>query len=88
MAWLRTVSRAEATGALAAAYDAMDSRHMPAVYRVPGGEPAGIIRAHSLDPDLLRVTFPVSGALRSGALPWADYELLAGATSRASQCFY
>lgn len=88
MAWLRTVSRAEATGALAEAYDAMDSRPMPAVYRAPHGEPAGIIRAHSLDPELLRATFPVSGALRSGGLPWADYELLADVTSRASQCFY
>jgi hypothetical protein len=88
MAWLTTVSRAEATGALAEAYDAMDGRPIPAVYRAPHGEVAGIIRAHSLDPELLRRTFPVSGALRSGELPWADYELLAGVTSRTNQCFY
>jgi hypothetical protein len=88
VAWLRIVSRAEATGALAEAYDAMDSRAMPDVYRTPHGEPAGIIRAHSLDPELLRRTFPVSGALRAGGLPWEDYELLAGVTSRTNQCFY
>lgn len=80
MAWLATVSRAEATGALAEAYAAMDSRLMPDVYRAPHGEVAGIIRAHSLDAELLRRTFPVSGALRSGGLPWAEYELLAGVT--------
>jgi alkylhydroperoxidase family enzyme len=88
MAWLTIVSRAEATGALAEAYDAMDSRPMPDVYRPPNGEPAGIIRAHSLDAELLRRTFPVSGALRAGGLPWEDYELLAGVTSRTNQCFY
>lgn len=88
MAWLTTVSRAEATGALAEAYAAMDSRPIPDVYRAPNGEAAGIIRAHSLDPELLKRTFPVSGALRSGTLPWPEYELLAGVTSRTNQCFY
>lgn len=88
MAWLGTVSRAEATGALAEAYNAMDNRPMPPVYRPPHGDAAGIIRAHSLDPELLKRTFPVSGALRITGLPWPDYELLASATSRANQCFY
>jgi alkylhydroperoxidase family enzyme len=88
MAWLTTVPRAEAEGALADAYAAMDARPMPAVYRAPHGEAAGIIRAHSLDPELLRRTFAVSGALATTALPWADRELLASVTSRTNQCFY
>jgi alkylhydroperoxidase family enzyme len=88
MAWLRTISRAEATGALADAYAAMDSRPMPPVYRPPHGDAAGIIRAHSLDPELLRRTFSVSGALAASGLPWADRELLASTTSRTNQCFY
>jgi alkylhydroperoxidase family enzyme len=88
MAWLMTVSRAEATGALAEAYDAMDARPMPPVYHAPHGDAPGIIRAHSLDPELLRRTFSVSGALATTPLPWADRELLASVTSRTNQCFY
>jgi alkylhydroperoxidase family enzyme len=88
MAWLTTVPQAQATGALAEAYAAMDNRPMPSVYRPPHGGAAGIIRAHSLDPELLRRTFSVSGALATTALPWADRELLASVTSRTNQCFY
>ncbi|HLX47056.1 MAG TPA: hypothetical protein VKS82_01875 [Streptosporangiaceae bacterium] len=88
MAWLGMISQAEATGALADAYAAMDGRPMPPVYRAPHGDAAGIIRAHSLDPELLKRTFGVSGALAASQLPWADRELLASATSRTNQCFY
>jgi alkylhydroperoxidase family enzyme len=88
MAWLTTVPQAQATGALAAAYAAMDQRPMPPVYHPAHGDAAGIIRAHSLDPELLRRTFSVSGALASSQLPWADRELLASVTSRTNQCFY
>jgi alkylhydroperoxidase family enzyme len=88
MAWLTTVPQAQATGALAEAYAAMDDRPMPPAYRPPHGGAAGIIRAHSLDPELLRRTFSVSGALATTALPWADRELLASVTSRTNQCFY
>jgi alkylhydroperoxidase family enzyme len=88
MAWLMTVPRAQAIGALAEAYAVMDARPMPSVYRTPHGDVAGIIRAHSLDPELLRRTFSVSGALAVTRLPWADRELLASVTSRTNQCFY
>jgi alkylhydroperoxidase family enzyme len=88
MAWLLTISRAQATGALADAYAAMDNRPMPPVYQAPHGEVAGIIKAHSLDPELLRRTFSVSGALATTGLPWVDRELLASTTSRTNQCFY
>jgi alkylhydroperoxidase family enzyme len=88
MAWLATVSRFEADAPLAAAYAAMDNRPMPPVYRPPHDDAPGIIRAHSLDPELLRRTFAVSGALAQSPLPWADRELLASVTSRTNQCFY
>jgi alkylhydroperoxidase family enzyme len=88
MAWLETVSRAQATGALAEAYAAMDNRPMPPVYLPPHDDAAGIIRAHSLDPELLQKTFSVSGALAASTLPWADRELLASVVSRTNQCFY
>jgi hypothetical protein len=88
VAWLRTISRAQAAGALAEAYAAMDNRPMPPVYRPQHDDAAGIIRAHSLDPELLRRTFGVSGALAATRLPWPDRELLASTTSRTNQCFY
>ena len=88
MAWLTTFSRAQATGALSDAYAAMDNRPMPPVYLPPHDDAAGIIRAHSLDPELLRRTFSVSGALATTQLPWPDRELLASTTSRTNQCFY
>jgi alkylhydroperoxidase family enzyme len=88
MAWLSTIPRGQATGALADAYAAVDRRPMPPVYQAPHGDVAGIIRVHSLDPELLRRTFSVSGALAATGLAWVDRELLASATSRANQCFY
>jgi alkylhydroperoxidase family enzyme len=88
MAWLQTILRAQATGALADAYAAIDARPMPPVYQAPHGEIPGIILAHSLNPELLRRTFAVSGALATSGLPWADRELLASTASRANQCFY
>jgi alkylhydroperoxidase family enzyme len=86
--WLTTVPQAQATGALADAYAAMDNRPMPPVYRPSHGDAAGIIRAHSLDAELLKRTFSVSGALAASRLPWPDRELLASVTSRTNQCFY
>jgi hypothetical protein len=82
------ISKGQASGELAEAYAAMDSRPMPPVYHAPHGDAAGIIRAHSLDPELLRRTFSVSGALAATRLPWSDRELLASITSRTNQCFY
>jgi hypothetical protein len=88
MAWLRTVSRSQADGPLADAYAAMAARPMPAAYRPPHDDAAGIIRAHSLDPQLMRLTFAVSGGLRGDTLTWAERELLSSVTSRTNQCFY
>ncbi|HEY0935341.1 MAG TPA: hypothetical protein VGD91_16550 [Trebonia sp.] len=88
MAWLEIIGQAQATGKLAEVYAAADNRPMPTVYRPPHGDAAGIIRAHSLDPELLLRTFSVSGALAASGLAWADRELLASTTSRTNQCFY
>jgi hypothetical protein len=87
-AWLTTVPRSAATGALAEAYEAMDARPMPPPYRPSHGDMAGIIRAHSLDPELMRRTFGVSAALAGTGLAWAERELLASVTSRTNECFY
>jgi hypothetical protein len=88
VAWLETIPRDKANGALAEAYAAMAARPMPEVYRPPHGDAAGIIRAHSLDPELMRLSFGVSGALHRVTLTWADRELLSSVTSRTNECFY
>jgi hypothetical protein len=88
MAWLGTISRGEATGGLAEAYAAMASRPVPSVYVPTHDDAPGIVRAHSLDVDLLRHTFGVSGALHRLTLDWAERELLSSVTSRTNQCFY
>jgi hypothetical protein len=88
MAWLGTISRQDATGRLASVYSAMADRPIPDVYRPPHGDAAGIIRAHSLDAELMRRTFVVSGGLHLSTLDWADRELISSVTSRTNQCFY
>jgi hypothetical protein len=88
VAWLQTVSRTEATGPLAEAYAAMAARPIPQVYQPPHDDAPGIIRAHSLDARLLRLTFGVSGSLHSTVLSWAERELISSVTSRTNQCFY
>jgi hypothetical protein len=88
MPWLTTIPRAEAVGDLAQTYAAMAARPMPEAYRPPHDDAAGIIRAHSLDPELMRLTFGVSGALHQSALDWADRELISSVTSRTNQCLY
>jgi hypothetical protein len=89
MAWIQTIDKADAEGELLAVYEAMASRPLPSVYRPPHGGSPGIVRAHSLDPRLLQVTFAASGSLHLGeALSWADRELLASVASRVNQCVY
>lgn len=89
MAFIRIIELQEAGEDLRAIYQEMGTRPMPDVYRAPHGGPAGIIRAHSLDPELMRVTFGASGAYRmQGALTWAEQELIAAAASKSNGCFY
>jgi len=88
MAWLGTISRGAATGALAETYAAMAARPIPDVYRPPHDDAPGIIRAHSLDAELMRRTFAMSGTLHRSTLDWADRELISSVTSRTNQCFY
>jgi hypothetical protein len=89
MAHIRIVELHEAGDDLIAAYAAMTSRPMPDVYRPAHGGPAGIIRAHSLDPELLAISFAAGATPRMiGALSWAEQELIAAAASRSNGCFY
>lgn len=89
MAYIRVIEPHEAGDDLRAVYEEMRARPMPDVYRAPHGGPAGIIRAHSLDPQLMRVTFAASGSYRMhGALTWAEQELIAATASRSNGCHY
>jgi hypothetical protein len=88
VAWLSTISRSAAAGPLAEAYSAMAARPIPPVYRPPHEDAPGIIRAHSLDSQLMRLTFGVSGALHGVTLDWSERELLSSVTSRTNECFY
>jgi alkylhydroperoxidase family enzyme len=88
MVWLATISRQDATGELARTYAAMAARAVPEVYLPPHDDAPGIIRAHSLDAELMRRTFAISGALHATTLDWADRELVSSVTSRTNQCFY
>jgi hypothetical protein len=89
MGWIRMIDRREATGDLAAAYEAMAARQMPSAYRPPHGGTPGIVRAHSLDPAIVRAVFTTSGTLHAGqALTWADRELVAAVSARTTECFY
>jgi hypothetical protein len=88
MAWLATIPGRDAVGDLAQTYAAMAARPVPDAYRPPHGDAPGIIRAHSLDPKLMRLTFAISGALHATTLNWAERELISSVTSRTNQCFY
>jgi hypothetical protein len=85
---LRVIGTQEADDDLRDAYLEMAARPMPPAYQPPHGDAAGIIRAHSLDPELLRRTFAVSGALANDALAWHTRELINSVTARENECFY
>ena len=88
MAYLRMIGKQEAEGDLLEAYLAMAARPIPSAYVPAHGDAAGIIRAHSLDAELLRRTFAVSGALNNDLLPWHSRELINSVTARENECFY
>jgi alkylhydroperoxidase family enzyme len=77
------------TGLLREVYEQMMQRPMPAPYIPAHGDAAGIIRAHSLDPELMRRVFGLSGALAAdSSLTWPQREVIHTVTSRLNQCFY
>ena len=66
MAHLHITEPKDASGALAEAYAVMSARPMPEVYRPAHGGLAGIIRAHSLDPELMLEGVRVLGRREPG----------------------
>src|SRR5262245_28506188 len=90
--WIEMIGKAGAEGPLLEAYTALARRGSarPAVYETASGEVPNIIRAHSLDPTGLELTFSLSAAIHWGplSLPWAEREMLNTVTSAANGCFY
>lgn len=91
-AFIPLIGHADAEGRLKELYEqgAKNGASRPAVYRTPSGEVANIVRAHSLDPEGLRLAFSASGPIHWGpsARPWAEREMINTVTSRANNCFY
>ncbi len=88
MAYIRMINASEAEGELKEVYTAMANRPIPSAYRAPHGDQPAIIRSHSLDATLMRVTFSTSGTNHQGELTWAERELISAAASRTNQCLY
>lgn len=93
MAWIRTVTREEASPELV---EAMAAQHAlyPAEYDgpLPGIDEAmpGIVAAHTLIPQALRHAFSTFGALMSPDLPLSrrDHEMIALMVSSTNSCRY
>ncbi len=89
MAWIRMIDRAAAEGDLLDVYTALAARPLPSAYHPPHGGAPGIMRAHSLDPALMRLVFTTSGSTFQGTeLTWAERETIAAVASRTNQCLY
>ena len=86
---LPTTSYAASSGELREVYDQLRKRAMPVTYRPAHDGVAGVIQAHSLDPQLVARVFATSPTLLgTGPLERAERELVASLTSRLDQCFY
>lgn len=86
---LPTVGYEQSTGKLRAVYERMRERPLPPVYRPGHGGVPGIIRAHSLDPELMTRVFGFSANVNgNGPLAWSERETINTVVSRLNQCFY
>jgi len=98
MTWIRTVSPAQATPELLAAYENARTGYPPEyAVRVPSlavmeGESgaAGIMSSHSLIPQALRHAFSTFAALMAPDLPLTrrQQEMITTTVSALNRCFY
>jgi hypothetical protein len=90
--WIRMIGIAEADGPLREIYTRMkaNSGSRPAAYNTPTGDAANIVKAHSLEPEGLKLAFGISSAIHwsDKSLPWVQREMINTVTSRANNCFY
>ncbi len=81
MAWIKTISVAEATGSLKRQYDAAIAR---------AGKVWNIVSSMSLKPELLRTSIALYSTLMHGpsGLTRAQREMIAVVVSRTNDCYY
>ena len=82
MAWINTISEADATGVVAKQYAAAVGR---------AGSVAGIVKLHSLQPSGMRPSMMLYGettVAESNPLPRWTREMIATIVSRTNECFY
>jgi hypothetical protein len=88
--WIKMIGIDEADGPLKEFYMEMKGGWRPAVYAPPTGDAANIVKAHSLDPEGMRLAFAMSRTIQwsEKSLPWVTREMLNTVTSNANNCFY
>jgi alkylhydroperoxidase family enzyme len=90
MAWIETIGFKDTgmTPELMAAYQSAGA-NLPATY-MGGDDAAGIVKAHSLDPEALRTAFGAGMHLLNGPGPLLreEREMVATVVSAANRCFY
>ncbi len=90
MAWIKTIPRKDAQGALK---DALETQHAlyPKEYaRSPQDDSESIVESHALIPEALRHAFATFGVLMSDELPLsrAQHEMIATRVSTLNRCHY
>jgi len=96
MTWIKTISAAEARGALGGVYAAVyalypkEYREEVAALQRRDGSADSIVAAHSLIPEALRHAMSAYGVLLSEDLPLTrrQHEMIATVVSSLNRCFY
>ncbi len=90
MAWIRTIARKDASGALKDALEAQHELYPKEYARGPGDDSESIVESHTLIPEALRHAFATFGVLMSSELPLsrAQHEMIATRVSTLNRCHY
>ncbi|HVO09533.1 MAG TPA: hypothetical protein VMX54_02160 [Vicinamibacteria bacterium] len=90
MAWIKTISRRDAQGALKEALEAQHAFYPQEYARSPEDDSESIVESHSLIPEALHHAFATFGVLMSNALPLsrARHEMIATRVSTLNRCHY
>jgi hypothetical protein len=90
MAWIKTIPRGEAEGALKQALEAQHSLYPKEYDRQPGDTSESIVETHTLIPEALHHAFATFGALLSPSLPLsrAQHEMITTHVSALNRCHW
>jgi hypothetical protein len=90
MAWIRTIPRNEAEGAVRAAIEGQRDLYPKEYERGPGDDSESIVDTHTLIPEALFHAFATFGALMSPDLPLSrrQHEMITTRVSVLNRCHY